>query len=291
MEKFNKSPIPLFLHLVLFLFLVHGDCFAWGFLAHKMINRKAVEALPEELRPFFEQHIKYIIEHSIDPDLWRNKNPDESVRHYIDIDMYGSYPFKELPHSFEAAKQKFGEETLYNRGIAPWWVIHCFNQLVTSMKQGDPRTIIANAAVLGHYVADLFMPLHTIENYDGQLTDNQGIHSRFESWMIEEYASYIKLKVHEATPIDDPLSFIFEVILKSYQFANDILAADTRSKNSHKSYKERDDYDKEYLSSLFNLVGNLAESRMSEAASAISSFWYTAWIKARKPQLPLNGRK
>jgi len=270
---------------VILILLTHGDGFGWGFLAHKMINRKAAEALPEELRPFFEKRKEYLAEHSIDPDLWRNKDSAEDVRHYIDIDLYGNYPFKELPYSFEAAKQKFGEKTLYSRGIGPWWVVKRYNQLVASVKQEDPKAILLDAAVLGHYISDLYMPLHTTENYDGQLTGNKGIHSRFEALMIEKYAHNVELKVHDAKVIDTPLSFIFEVVLNSYQFVDDILTADTQSKKLHKTYKDRDDYDKEYLASLYNKVGCLAEKQMSAAASAVGSFWYTAWKEAGKPQL------
>jgi hypothetical protein len=108
--------------------------------------------------------------------------------------------------------------------------------------------------------------------------------------MIEEFASQIKIKVDQAQIIADPLSFIFEVALNSYQFVDDILTADTKSKKLQKTYRRRTDYDKEYYAALYAEVGGLAEKQISSAASAIASFWYSAWNEAGKPPLPLNGQ-
>ncbi len=55
------------------LILLSSSLFGWGFKAHKLINRKAVELLPGQLGEFYKVHIDYISEHSIDPDLWRLK--------------------------------------------------------------------------------------------------------------------------------------------------------------------------------------------------------------------------
>ena len=45
---------------------------AWGFEAHKFIVSSAIDILPEPLKPFFEANKAFIVERSIDPDLWRN---------------------------------------------------------------------------------------------------------------------------------------------------------------------------------------------------------------------------
>ena len=70
---------------------------AWGFHAHKMINRYAVFTLPTELFGFYKKNIDYITEHAVDPDKRRYAILEEGPRHFIDIDHYGSYPFPELP--------------------------------------------------------------------------------------------------------------------------------------------------------------------------------------------------
>ena len=44
---------------------------AWGFEPHKYIMGRAIQLLPAEIRPFFVKYETSIVEHSVDPDLWR----------------------------------------------------------------------------------------------------------------------------------------------------------------------------------------------------------------------------
>ncbi len=287
MSNYKRTTIILVL-LGAGLFLFQVASYGWGFLAHKMINRKAVEALPDAMQPFFGKYQEYLAEHAIDPDLWRHGDSNEGVRHYIDIDMYGPYPFTELPRQYDAAIQKFSADTVNSLGIAPWWIEKQFNRLVRLMKQGASDSLLIVAAAIGHYVSDLHMPLHTVENYDGQLTGNKGIHARFEAWMIEEYAHDIHLTVKPAEYIDDPLAFIFGVVMNSYQLADHLLQADNQSKTPGKVYGRREDYDKEYIASLYKESGAIAQSQMSQAAWAVASMWYSAWVKAGKPELKVT---
>lgn len=272
----------------LLLLIMQGETLGWGFFAHKWINRLAVDAMPAEIRPFFEQHRAYLSEHAIDPDLWRDKDSAEHYRHFIDIDLYGPFPFRELPRDFEAAKQKFGEKTVVERGIAPWWIEKQYRRLVNLMKAGQTDTLLIVAAAIGHYVADLHMPLHTVENYDGQLTGNTGIHSRFEWQMIEKFSDDIHLTVEPAEYIAEPGAYVFDVIMQSYRLADELLQADTESRATAKVYERPEDYDGAYYHALFGQVGDLAEKQMSRAATAVSSIWYSAWIDAGQPKLPIN---
>jgi hypothetical protein len=258
---------------------------AWGFFAHKWINRLAVDAVPAEIRPFFERHREYLSEHSIDPDLWRDHDDAEHFRHFIDIDMYGPFPFAELPRDFEAAKQKFGEKTVIERGIAPWWIEKQYWRLVDLMKSQNADSLLIVAVAISHYVADLHMPLHTVENYDGQLTGNTGIHGRFEWRMIETFSDSIHLAAKSAEYFDDPRTFAFEVAMQSYQLADELLQADSRSRAADKSYEKPDDFDLAYYDALFRQTGEIAEKQMSRAITAVASVWYSAWVDAGKPDL------
>lgn len=260
----------------------------WGFFAHEWINRLAVDALPPQLRPFFEQHREFLAEHSVDPDLWRKDDPNEHFRHFIDIDLYGPFPFSELPRDFAAAKQKFGEKTVIDRGLAPWWIEKQYARLMDLMKNGQTDSLLIVAAAIGHYVSDLHMPLHTVENYDGQLTGNQGIHRRFEADMIERFASRIHLVPEPAEYIDDPRAFIFDVIMRSYRLSDALLQADTQARATEKIYDQPEDFDAAYYHALFGQVGEMAERQMSRAITAVASIWYSAWIDAGQPQLSIT---
>ncbi len=61
------------------------------------------------------------------------------------------------------------------------------------------------SAEFGHYIADACVPLHTTSNYNGQLTDQVGIHAFWESRIPELFAvEEFDMIVGTASYIDDP---------------------------------------------------------------------------------------
>ena len=60
--------------------------------------------------------------------------------------------------------------------------------LVKAFKEKDIDYILKNSADLGHYVSYAHVPLHTTENYNGQLTNQKGIHAFWESRLPELFA-------------------------------------------------------------------------------------------------------
>lgn len=45
--------------------------------------------------------------------------------------------------------------------------------------------ILKYSADIGHYIGDAHVPLHTTENYNGQMTGQKGIHGLWESRLVE----------------------------------------------------------------------------------------------------------
>lgn len=94
----------------MFLFVsfgIHHSQPAWGFFAHKRINRLAVLTLPPEMMVFFKPNIDWLTDHAVDPDMRRYATKHEAPRHYIDLDMYGSPPFDNLPRLWAEAMIKY----------------------------------------------------------------------------------------------------------------------------------------------------------------------------------------
>ena len=88
---------PIVVGLIALLLLVAPrPAAAWGFEGHRYILDRAIALLPPEIRPFFEKYRVTIVEHAIDPDLWRNVGCDvqEGPRHFVDMDAYGPHPFR-----------------------------------------------------------------------------------------------------------------------------------------------------------------------------------------------------
>src|SRR5262245_50280040 len=101
--------------------LVPRPAEAWGFEAHKYILERAIALLPPELRPFFEKYKTTIVEHAIDPDLWRSAGwEEESARHFLDMDAFGPYPFKSFPRNFDDAVKQYGRDMIMKNGLLPW---------------------------------------------------------------------------------------------------------------------------------------------------------------------------
>ena len=72
-------------------------------------------------------------------------------------------------------------------GTLPWVTDSVYQILVIQFKAKDWSKVLLTSADLGHYVGDGHMPLHLTTNYDGKFTGQSGIHSRYESKMIDQY--------------------------------------------------------------------------------------------------------
>ena len=184
---------------------------AWGMEVHKDITRRALDALPAELKPFFDVQREFIVEHSADPDLWRIVNlrgdrGDEEPNHFIDIDgLDEPRPFTNVPREWDAYVKRYGLERANTIGRLPWRIEEIFGTLVTRLREagkGSPAYAASNArylaAVLAHYIEDAHQPFHAVLNYNGQLTGQQGIHARFETDLIVRNRSTIQW-----APVDD----------------------------------------------------------------------------------------
>jgi hypothetical protein len=260
--------------------LMGEPALAWGPSAHRLINRWAVETLPADIRWFFEGRRQFLIDHANDPDEWMVKDRYERKRHYLYLDKYGMYPYLRLPHSFQRAVEKFGSGRVNRDGLVPWHVGEYSLRLTNALKTQSWDEAIKVAAALGHYVADAHNPLHTTSNYDGQLTAQAGLATRFGSDLIDRYQTFFFLRSTPAIKIDDPTEHAFEIVLESNTWVDNILYADRRA------LAEAKDYNDDYYDRFYSSAGPIAVQEVSAAARDIGSYWYTAWLNAGKPPLP-----
>ena len=177
--------------------LAPSPAFAWGSAAHRYITRRAIDLLPPELKPFFEHYRDEIVLRSTDPDVWRTAGWEDDPNHFINFGVpeFGPYPFTALPRDLGAAIEKFGMATLRKDGMLPWREQEEFGNLrrafegFTRHAGYAPGDVVLFAAVAAHYIQDAEQPLHATNNYDGQLTGQYGVHSRFESGLFERFES------------------------------------------------------------------------------------------------------
>jgi hypothetical protein len=261
---------------------------AWGFNGHKFITDRAIDLLPQEIRPFFQKFRTTLVEHSTDPDTYRTMGwAEEPPRHFLDMDSYGPFPFKDLPHDYSEAVAKRGADFVIKNGLVPWRAQEVYVRLRDAFKQLPTSSFARDdiklfSAVLSHYTGDSFQPFHAAANYDGQLTNQQGIHSRFESELFDRYQDKLKVAPAALTPIPDAREFIFATLTDSFSFVDPILAAD------RDAIKGRELYDDQYFATLFEKSGPIMERRLSGAIAGVASLIAQAWIDAGKPALPVE---
>jgi hypothetical protein len=196
---------------------------AWGFEPHRFIMDRAIALLPPELRPLFEKHRAMAVERAIDPDTWRTAGFDEEPKnHFVDLDWegFGKYPFRELPRDYTAAVAKFGRERIEEMGTLPWRVEEFHGNLRRAFEAYPRRgafgqfDIIFFSATLAHYVSDAHVPFHGVINYDGQLTNQHGIHGRFETALFERYRDRLTIAPTPQAPLVNPRDFVFDRLLR-----------------------------------------------------------------------------
>ena len=273
--------------------LVPAPAAAWGFAAHQLIMKRAIELLPPELKPFFDRYRDEIVVRVKDPDLWRNAGWDEDPNHFVNLGMkeLGAYPFPALPREYGAALEKFGPSLLNKIGRLPWREAEEFGNLRRGF-EGFKREgrfavgdVVLFSAVASHYIQDAHQPFHASNNYDGQLSGNSGIHSRFESDLVERFESRLTLTPAAPTPIANPRDAAFDVLLASYTLVDPILKADTEA------VAGKDTYDDDYFEKFFTKVRPILERRLSEAITATAGIIIGAWEQAGRPVVKMDGAR
>jgi hypothetical protein len=279
---------------LLVLLLVPVPAHAWGYEAHQFIMDRAIALLPAEIRPLFEKYRSVVVERSIDPDTWQNAGFDapESPNHFLDIDWdgYGPYPFAGLPRDYTAAIAKFGRTRIEQNGTVPWRTEEVYGNLRRAFEAYPRRgafgrwDVLHYAAWLAHYASDAHVPFHAIVNYDGQLTGQHGIHTRFEANLFERFRSQLTIAPRPIAAIRNPRDFIFDTIIEGPGLAAPILKSDLDAIGS------REVYDDAYYASFFKANRAVLERCLNGSIAAVAAMIAGAWESAGKPAAPPDPR-
>lgn len=270
---------------VLFFCSVHM-MFAWGSVGHRIINRNAVLQLPPTMQRFITDSA-FLRIHSTDADTRRTSDTamfSEQYRHYLDVDEYPD--FKNLNRSFDTLVQTFGWSRVKGNGTNPWTAVYVMDSLTKQLKRGDWSAALQSAADLGHYVGDPHQPLHATVNYNGQLTGNTGIHSRYESTMLGKYASEVVFKKDSIRYIADVYGFAFDYILTSNALIDSIFRADSAAKAISGSTSSAQYYDL-----LWQRLGDMTKAQIQLASVNLASLWFTAWVDAGLLSAPVTVKR
>ena len=275
--------------------LVYGKSTNWGFKAHEIINELAVYSLPSPLSNWFFDHIPELKAFSTLPDKKRYVVPDEAPRHFIDIETYDSAHLFPYPLPYDSIISLFPEKILAGKGILPWSLRSIKTALTKAFILKDRQQIIRLAGTVGHYLSDASVPLHTTENYNGQKTDQQGIHGLFESRIIELFSDEFILITQKAAYVRNLDSLIWTKIIHAHTQVEFVLEAEKKlDKNfpddlkfviEKKKSLINKTYSAAYSQAYLILLNGLIESQMKSSINLTATFWYTCWVDAGMPDL------
>ena len=198
-----------------------------------------------------------------------------------------------LPRDYDAAVQKFGKAVVTEQGTLPWRTAEFYGRLqrefASLKRQPAPGYAVDNivlyAAVLTHYVSDGHVPLHAVVNYDGQLTVQQGLHSRWESELFERNRAKLKVAPPPLKPILNPRDFMFETLLASNRAAANVLESDK------KAAEGREFYDDAYFEGFAAGTLQVMEQRLNDSIAAAAASITGAWEQAGRPAVPTKCRE
>lgn len=249
---------------------------AWGGTGHRLINRTAVRHLPAAMSTFIADSAFYE-SHASDADI-RRVNSDTSFysewpRHFIDIDDYPD--FHNLPHDLATVIALYGWERVKQNGINPWVTSWLVDTLSAQLQDGNLAAARQTMSDIGHYVGDGHQPLHVTANYNGQLSGNSGIHSRYESSMVNAHQAEITIARDSARYVAAPLEFAFDYLYAANSYVDSIMLADTYAKSLSGGTINSTYYD-----ALWQRTSGFTKAQIQRASVALASLWFTAWVDA-----------
>jgi len=269
---------------------------SWGFLGHKTIHQLAVYELPAEMMPLFYTEMDRLVTDAVRPDMRRNQDSTEATKHFIDLEMFGEQAAARMPADWNTAVKRYTKDSLLKYGYVPYHVIYMKGKLTEAFRKGNKDSILFYAADMGHYIADAHVPLHTTINYDGQLTDQKGLHSLWESMIPElEIGNYRLYSKHKATYLKQPSRTIWKAVRRAASMVPDMLLKEKevskgftdeqkfriqiRRGRETKSYTTA--FAKAYATSLATTIND----QLCSSADLVADFWFTSWVDAGKPDL------
>jgi hypothetical protein len=265
-------------YFTFFLVLLSVLFFGWGNTGHKIINKKSVESFPQEMNEFISWAIE-LESNASNADDRKGSDPDEAPKHYIDIDNYTSFVNTgRIPQTWDSVIAIYGYNFVIDQGILPWAIMTTVDTLQKAFERHDWEKAILTASDLGHYVGDGHNPLHITKNYNGLLTGQSGVHSRYESNMINRYQAQISYSGDSVSYVEDVSDYVFSFLYYNYAYVDSVLYADSVAKSFTGSTSSDGYYQK-----MWDVSKNFTIMLFHNSSKILAELIYTAWFNAGSP--------
>ena len=280
--------------------VVARDARAWGEKGHAISSEAATLTLPTDMPPFFYRAFPDLIWLANDPDRWRGAGESiesaNAPEHFIDYEYVAGlqlppqrYPYIDLLYTTGTLRRyAISNSTI---GFLPWRVAEMCERLTNEWRQWRfslpgsserrtiERSIVRDAGVLGHYVADAANPLHTTLNYNGWVMPNPNgyandclIHARFESEFVTR-----------AVVTADVLPKVAAPQLRADYFSTELEFVRQSNAQTEELYR----IDRAGGFDIFRPVSPVAKEfaarRLAAGASLLRDFWWSTWKSSANP--------
>jgi hypothetical protein len=145
------------------------------------------------------------------PDLvWRTTRKKDEANHFADMDEKGKGTFNnktllqlcEDPANVDVDIWNQFYDSIganFKRGALPFRVWQMYNQMVTSLDQGNVAEFICAAGTMAHYVGDACQPLHVSSLHHGRPghPEEEEVHAVYETRTLDRFAADIIAGVNE----------------------------------------------------------------------------------------------
>jgi len=133
------------------------------------------------------------------PDIvWRSTRQMDKANHFADMDQpgKGKYQGKTLldlcrddrnvdARVWASFYDSIGVTAAKNRGALPFRIWQLYEEMVGFLRKGKMAEFVCAAGVMAHYAADACQPLHISQYHDGRNEQEKGVHSDYETKMLD----------------------------------------------------------------------------------------------------------
>ncbi len=263
----------------------------WGATGHRIINGEATRHLPPSMLAFSLQ--KAWLADSASVADWRRSGsngyvavPSDAPKHYLDVDDYPEYATRSVQTDLALLIAQYGSTRVTDNGTLPWAIRDAVDTLTSALRRRDLRKVWSTASDLGHFVADGHNPLHCTVDFNGRATlaGSSGIHSRYETSMVNRYASSLVIADDSVQYVASPINFAMSFIYDSQALVDTLYAADVAARASS-GWSGSGSMPTAYLDALWSSTGSLTQKQFQAASKALADLLYTAWVDAGRPDL------
>ncbi|MDH5381713.1 MAG: zinc dependent phospholipase C family protein [Cyclobacteriaceae bacterium] len=255
----------------------------------------AIFSLPDPLRAFYKIHINYIEVNAVNPDKRRYAVNDEGARHFIDMDTYPDSLLFPSPVYWGTFKKHIAKSVYNEQGILPWHLRLMKYQLTEAFRSRNTKRIIKLSTEVGHYLGDANVPLHTTSNYNGQKTNQDGIHGFWESRLPELFSSQYILLSPPVTYRPDLDGYVWQNIIEAHAAVDSVLLMEKKISNlltddEKYTFEGRGStlvktYSEKFSTLYHTELSGMVERQMRKSIYLTATFWFSCWVEAGMPEL------